>query len=65
MRITDAEKRSYSAIYLALTDAEADELIDALQQLKQADAGWHAHVNDEAYHSEVTVYREDDPRAAG
>ena len=65
MRITNAEKRPYSTIYLALTDAEADELIGVLQHLKHAEPGWHAHVNDESYSHEVTVYREDDPTAAG
>ena len=64
MRITDGEGRPHSAVYLALTDREAGELIDTLERLKSAASGWHEHVNDESYTHEITVYREDDPTAS-
>lgn len=63
MRITDAEGNPLNSVYLALSDAEANELAQALEDLKSAERGWHAHVSDPAFEREVTVYREDDPTA--
>jgi hypothetical protein len=48
---------------LALSDDEANELGQALADLKSANAGWHAHISDPSYQREVTLYREDDPTA--
>jgi hypothetical protein len=39
MRITDGEGRPHSAVYLALTDREAGELIDTVERLMNATAG--------------------------
>jgi hypothetical protein len=64
MRITDAEGKPLGAVYLALSNQEADELTQALEDLKSAKPGWHAHVSDPSYQQEVTVYREDDQTAA-
>lgn len=67
MRITseDGEKlRKVQNVYLALTDDEASELRDALNDFlvnSKAEAGWHVHVSDTDFQTEVTVYREDDP----
>jgi hypothetical protein len=63
MRITDHGAQTIPAVYLGLSDDEADELIDALRDLKTAAKGWHAHITDSKYGWEVTVYREDDDTA--
>ncbi len=70
MRIADEKGQLLSAVYIALTDAEAKELRDSLNALIQTtEKGWHAHVMDERPWSvderervehEVTVYRADD-----
>jgi hypothetical protein len=60
VRITDAEGKPLASVYLALSDKEARELSDALSELTSAPKGWHAHVSDDAYQREVTVYRDDD-----
>jgi cellobiose-specific phosphotransferase system component IIA len=70
MRITDEQGNALSHIYVALTDAEAKELRDGLDELvKTREKGWHAHVMDERFWAaderdriecEVTVYRADD-----
>jgi hypothetical protein len=62
MRITDSDEKPLDRVYLALTDNEARELRDALDDLLKTDeAGWHGHVSSSDYDREVTVYREDDP----
>jgi hypothetical protein len=73
MRITDSQKNELDGVYLALTDAEARELRDGLNELLNArENGWHAHVMDERFWSadeserverEITVYRADDTTA--
>jgi hypothetical protein len=63
MRIHDDQRRPLAAAYLALSDAEAEELIGALQRLLAADPGWHQHVSAADYQTEITVYREDDQSA--
>jgi hypothetical protein len=70
MRITDDNGRALHGVYLALTDPEARELRDHLEELLETrEKGWHAHVMDERFYStdeaertecEVTVYRADD-----
>jgi len=64
VRINDDEGQALPSVYLALTDDEARELIDALSSLLTAKAGWHAHVSDAKYRHEVTVYRDDDATAS-
>ncbi len=64
MRIADVDGNKLGNVYLALSDDEASELSDALDQLQSESAGWHAHVSDAEYKTEITVYREDDPTAA-
>jgi hypothetical protein len=63
VRITDDEGKPLPSVYLALSDSEAQEMIDALSALQTAEKGWHAHVSDATYQREVTVYREDDETA--
>ena len=63
MRIVDATGNELNSVYLALSEEEASALIDALSELRSASTGWHVHVSDSAYVSEVTVYREDDETA--
>jgi hypothetical protein len=70
MRITDERGSPLHRVYLALTDGEAKELRDYLEQLvATSEKGWHAHVYDERFLSadeserverEVTVCRADD-----
>ena len=74
MRITDSQKNELDGVYLALTDAEARELRDGLDDLlRTREEGWHVHVMDERFYGddeserverEVTVYRADDTTAA-
>ena len=63
MRIVDATGNELNSVYLALSEEEASALIDALSELRSASAGWHVHVSDSGYVSEVTGYREDDETA--
>jgi hypothetical protein len=63
MRITDDKGKALSSVSLALTDAEARELAGDLSELQSAKKGWHAHVKDEKYEREITIYREDDETA--
>jgi len=74
MRITDSQKNELDGVYLALTDAEARELRDGLNELLSTrETGWHVHVMDERAWSaekserverEIAVYRADDVTAA-
>ena len=74
MRITDSKRNELDGVYLSLTDAEARELRDGLNELLNTrEEGWHAHVMDERFWSadeserierEITVYRADDASAA-
>jgi hypothetical protein len=73
MRITDSKRNDLDGVYLALTDAEARELRDGLDELlRTRESGWHAHVVDERSWSpdeserverEISVYRADDENA--
>jgi hypothetical protein len=63
MRIADGEGRTLRSVHIALSDEEADELVQALADLHSAGKGWHAHISDTTYRREVTVYREDDATA--
>jgi hypothetical protein len=61
MRISDSDGKPLASINLALSDSEARELRDALEDLLTTDEdGWHVHVSNGDYSREVTVYREDD-----
>jgi hypothetical protein len=70
MRITDGAGDNPSAIYVALTDAEARGLRDGLNELLETtEPGWHVHVMDERFwepdarqrvENELTFYRADD-----
>ncbi len=61
MRITDSDGSQLSGVNLALTDDEARELRDALQDLiATSEAGWHVQVSNSDCSREITVYREDD-----
>jgi hypothetical protein len=70
MRIEDEHGNELERVYLALTDAEAGELRDGLEQLL-VEKPFHAHVMDERFWSEneadrvereIVIYRSDDPR---
>ncbi len=72
MRIVDENGRELDRVYIALTDSEAKELHDSLEQL-MVETSFHGHVMDERFWSEndsdrvekeLTVYRADDPTAA-
>ena len=61
MRITDSDGKPLDGVNLALSEAEARELRDALAELLiTQETGWHVHVSNDDYSREVTVYREDD-----
>jgi hypothetical protein len=74
MRITGENGCDLDRVFLALTDAEAKELRDGLDELvKTREKGWHVHVTDERFWSadeherverEVSVYRSDDETAS-
>ena len=64
MRINDSNGQKLSAVYLGLSETEADELIQALTELRGAAEGWHQHVSDASYSTEISVYREDDETSA-
>jgi hypothetical protein len=74
MRISDSKRNELDGVYLALTDAEARELRDGLDELLNTrENGWHVHVADQRFWSadeserverEITVYRADDTTAA-
>ena len=55
MLIIDEKNSSIDAITLLLTEAEASELRDGLEDVLQSKAGSsHAHVNDSDYRKEIT-----------
>jgi hypothetical protein len=64
VRITDHGAHAIPAVYLSLSDAEADELVAALRALRTAHDGLYARITDSKYGWEITVYREydDTPR---
>ena len=71
MRIADANGNALDRVYVALTDTEAKQLHDFLEQLMVEEA-FHAHVVDDRFWSdneaervetELTIYRADDPSA--
>ena len=66
MRISAGKEAPLDRVYLALSDAEALELIGALEQMREAGPGTHDHwhVSQADCQREVTVYREDDETAA-
>jgi hypothetical protein len=73
VRIADGDGKPLDTVYLALTDAEAKQLHDFLEQLMEpAEEGWHAHVMDDRFwaendaervEKEVTICRADDNTA--
>jgi hypothetical protein len=64
VRISREDGSTLSVVYLALDEAEAQELMDALAELRAAAPGWHAHVPAADGQTEITVYRDDDATAA-
>lgn len=50
MRIADAEGNQLDQVYIALTDSEAKQLHDFLEQL-MAEKSFHAHVMDDRFWS--------------
>jgi len=70
VRISDGESNRLSTIYIALTDSEARELRNGLNELLETvEPGWHIHIVDERFwatdaaervENELTVYRADD-----
>jgi hypothetical protein len=59
VRIENSDRQPLSSVYLWLTEAEAVELRDALDDLLSARSeGWHGHVSSADYATEVTVARE-------
>ncbi|HEY8777923.1 MAG TPA: hypothetical protein VIM23_03165 [Gaiellaceae bacterium] len=73
MRIADEDGKPLDKVYLALTDSEAKQLHDFLEQLMDPPhASFHAHVLDDRFwlddeaervEKEVTIYRADDDTA--
>jgi hypothetical protein len=73
VRIADEDGKPLNAVYLALTDFEARQLHDFLEQLMEpAEKGFHAHITDERFwvdsdaeqvEKEITIYRADDETA--
>ena len=61
MWIKDESGKTFSSIYVALTDEEAAELRDGLNELLREGAGFHWHVSDSDFQTELTIYRADDP----
>ena len=63
MRLADGEATPLSSVYQALSESEADELMNALSDASGRQ-GWHAHISGAGYRREITVYREGDETAA-
>ena len=61
MRIYDSDGNPVESIYVALTDSEASELQDAAEALLRARDGFHWHVSDSDFQTELTIFRSDDP----
>ncbi len=69
VRIADADGNQLDQVYIALTDSEAKQLHDFLEQL-MVEKSFHAHVMDDRFWSdndaervekELTICRVDDP----
>lgn len=58
MRLTDGEDRPLSYVYVGLTDDEARELRDALDNLL-ANPATHVHVSSADFQNEISVFRLD------
>jgi hypothetical protein len=70
MRIEDDDRKQLDRVYIALTDSEAKQLHDFLEQL-MVERPFHAHVMDDRFWSEneaerverqLVIYRSDDPQ---
>jgi hypothetical protein len=61
VRITDSEGNALDRVTLAISPHEAYALCRALSEAYEAEAGWRAHVTDDAVRRQITIYREDDP----
>jgi hypothetical protein len=57
MRLQSPERVPQSRVYIWLTEDEASELRDALDDMlkRGPDPGWHAHVSSADYQTEMTV----------
>jgi hypothetical protein len=64
MRIYDRDGTSLNSVRVALTDAEATELRDALEALLREGEGFHWHVSDSDFQTELTIFRADDSTVA-
>ena len=59
MRIESSPGEPLQAVYLWLTESEAAELRDALNDLLAGTGtGWHAHVSSADFQTEVSVARD-------
>lgn len=59
MRIESRPGEPLRAVYLWLTDSEAAELRDALNDLLgEPGPGWHAHVSSSDFQAEISVARD-------
>jgi hypothetical protein len=61
VRIENGDRLPLSHVYLWMTDAEAAEMHDALNDLLSAtlSEGWHAHVASSDFAVELTLARDD------
>jgi hypothetical protein len=65
VRLEDlAERRPLSAVGLALTQAEAQELLDSLKILLRDPSERHEHVSSDDYQTEITVWIDRSPAKA-
>jgi hypothetical protein len=57
MRLQSPERVAQSRVYIWLTEAEATELRDALNDMLQRgpDPAWHTHVSSADYQAEVSL----------
>ena len=55
--------KKLDAVYVALTDDEASQLMAALRNFESAKPGWHDRVSATDFQMELTIYRADDPTA--
>jgi hypothetical protein len=63
MRIAGHKGKPLNHVSIALSDAEAAELVTVLQNLPSAKEGWHEHLSDATFERDIGVYREDDETA--